>query len=75
MARFRVQLWTRRDLPFAGKLILEPSTPEEKAALDLFKKHVGAEANSHGEKLVILYRWKGGQRDKIESGEKINADT
>lgn len=68
MARFRVQLWTRRDLPFAGKLILEPQTAEEKAALDLFKAHVGAEGNSSGNKLVVLYRWRDRANGKLEEG-------
>lgn len=66
MARFRVQLWTRRDLPFAGKLILEPQTDAERAALDLFKQHVGATNSSQGRKLVVLYRW----HDKLEEGEQ-----
>jgi len=60
MARVDYRLWSREDLPLAGKLIIRPETPEEDERMRKFKAHVGS--RQKGRKLEVIYKKKPAQR-------------
>lgn len=59
----RYRLYTDRQKPLAGKLILIPESPEEYSALTKFLEHVGSR-QAGNTRLEVYYKWPEKQADE-----------
>lgn len=66
MARIAVKLWLHP--PYRGKLVVIPTTDEERAALRALREHVGN--RQQGSRFDIIFPW----RDDDAVGRKRHCD-